>query len=159
MSSVSTKFAQNESRKFISLLASAGGPPLTSGTKIYTLAGIVSAFPANSVSNVGSLYVVDTMGHYASFVTALDTGSGLTPAALFLTRYDTLTDMGHELWVGVLGKESTLLKLRSVKNSATAASGVAGDGGLVGYVVVENNAFEAGMNTLADLAPVTVARV
>ena len=151
MSSVQSSFAQNKSRR---LVANAAAPLFTSAA-VNAALGVA----AGSATNVGSLYTIDTLAHYSTFVGTLHAAVAGAPTYRTLTQFDTLTDMGNELVFGVAGGESELLKLRLVKNSVTGSGGSAGDGAYLGYVVVENNAFQAGINSLAGALPVKVSRV
>lgn len=147
MSSIQSSFAQNKSRRFVALAAAKCYPASV-------LTGYITS--ATGASQVGSLYVFNNVTNYAIFVASLNTGT----SSVTLTAYDTLVDMGHEINVGLAGIETPLLKLRLVKNTVTASSGVAGDGATVGFVVIENNAFMSAMTGLtASRAPVQVARV
>lgn len=150
MSSIQSSFAQNKSRRLVANAAA----------RIYTASAVDSALAvaAGSATNVGSLYTVDTLAHYSTFVGTLDANT-TAPGSRLLTQFDTLTDMGNELVFGVAGGESELLKLRLVKNTTTGSGGSAGDGAYLGYVVVENNAFQSGAGSLAGALPVKVSRV
>ena len=96
--------------------------------------------PTGSWTKVGSLYMVDTLDNFKSFLTNLASNNDADGVAL--EQGETLLDMGHELRFGVVGDESSLLVYRQVKRSFDT-SNVPG-GGVVGYVVTSNTLAEAG---------------
>ena len=152
MSSIQSSFAQNKTRRLVAF----GTAPS------YPLASITDNFVAGSVSNVGSVYTVDTLANFVTFVNDLqsDGTSGTYPIVKAVIG-ECYTDLGSEVVVGVAGNDSILLKFRAVKNTVSAASANGSfDGAKVGYVVVENNTFGAVTDpTMTNKLPVQVARV
>ena len=151
MSSIQSSFAQKKSNTLT---------VLGSGTAyIHDLANITGSFVAGSVSNVGSLYTVDTVAHFLSFVGTLHGGNGGNFHSL--AANETLVDLGAELVVGVAGVSSTLLKFRLVRRTTgtVAATGFTSVPLAVGYVVVENNVSQDTESSINGKLNVKVARV
>ena len=152
MSSIQSSFAQKKSNTLT---------VLGSGTAyIHDLANITGSFVAGSVSNVGSLYTVDTVAHFLSFVGTLH-GGGSGGNYNSLAANETLVDLGAELVVGVAGVSSTLLKFRLVRRTTgtVAATGFTSVPLAVGYVVVENNVSQDTESSINGKLNVKVARV
>ena len=149
MSSIQSSFSQNRSNRLVVVGSSA---------YMYTLSAVKTAFGTKG-STVGSLYTASSITNYVAFAVALDGYTTWAAGALSLYDHDTLVDMGSEIVVGVAGGESALLKLRLVKNTLTASTGVAGDGASIGYVVVENNAYKSTVASNTTSLPVRVSRL
>ena len=150
MSSVQSAYAQVPTKKFVAR---------TTG-KAFRLAEIIASFPAGSVQQVGSVYLVDTAAHLANFVNTV--GALTTPGSIALVVGETLNDMGTQFSVGIQGSESKFLTFRKVKTSKGATIAGLGDG-WDGYVVVENNIDRDTESDLSDTPgndlPCCVARV
>ena len=140
MSSIQSSFAQPKTTRLVSL----------STGRIVTEAQVTSALTAVygiSYSQVGTLYVVDTVGHLEAFATAFES------AGVALSAYETLIDMGKNLTFGVLGVDGTILRFRLVKR--TKGAGTLPTDNLVGYVLVENDSSVAAVTgTLVKVARV-----
>lgn len=112
---------------------------------VYTLANLSAQLAANSVQQVGSLFVAPTV---AAVTTAFGAASTSTaPAGA------TLTDMGKSLTIEVNNATdgAAYVKLQEVKYQTATSVFV------TGYVVVENN-YNGGMAN-ANLLKVAVCRV
>ena len=112
---------------------------------VYTMANLSAQLAANSVQQVGSLFVAPTI--LAVTNAAGDATTSTAPAGA------TLTDMGKTITIEVNNATEgpAYVKLQEVKYQ-TATSTFA-----IGYVVVENN-YNGGMAS-ANLLKVAVSRV
>ena len=158
MSSIQSSFAQNKTRTF-SVLGS-------TNAWIHDFTNLTGSFVAGSVTNVGSVYTVDTVANFITFVQNVS-GAGVGGLYHALVANETLVDFGSEIVVGVAGVSSTLLKFRLVRRTTGTVAATGYTGGStnatfsVGYVVSENNVSQdiEDSGAITDLLNVKIARV
>ena len=92
MSSVQSSFAQNKTRTFSVLGANSAW--------LHDFTNLTGSFEPGSVTNVGSLYTVDTVANFISFVQNVS-GAGVGGLYHSLAANETLVDLGREIVVGV----------------------------------------------------------
>jgi hypothetical protein len=100
----------------------------------------------NKIRNLGSLYIIPGTVSGATFLDVLTGNNGAT--ALNHTQPNinerkNLVDLGKDVVIGN-AVESRLLVLRKIQEFGTAANG---GQGVIGYIVVENNADDLQGNT------------
>ena len=160
MSSSHSSFAQNKSNT-LTVLGEGNA-------WLHDFTNLVGSFEPGSVTNVGSVYTVDTVANFISFVQTVS-GGGVGGVGLYhaLAANETLVDFGNEIIVGVAGVSSTLLKFRLVRRTTGTVAATGYTGGStnatfsVGYVVSENNVSQDIENTgaITGLLNVKIARV
>jgi len=130
MSSIASSFKQNPTNTF-SVLGS-------SGAWLHSLDNLVGSFAADSYTNVGEVYTIDTIANFITFVNNVS-GGGSGGTYEQSTVNETLIDMGREFIVGVANVNPTLLKFRLVRrtNGRIVADGYKATNS-IGYVIVEN---------------------
>ena len=141
MSSVVRGFAQPATKNLVAL---ANHWPKSEAT-------VVAQLVAGSYTQVGSLYMVDTVQNFALFLSNLSSVGGSQSPEVF--QYESLLDMGKELHFGVVGLDSNLLTMRLVKaarleNDETRSH--------VGYTVTRNNV-TADIYDLANAGPLSTS--
>jgi hypothetical protein len=117
---------------------------------------LVGDLPQDAYTNLGSLYVLNSLSDMDSFLDNLQSnsnGSGVVD----LAHADMLRDMGKELHFGVRGVDGNLLVFRKVQIVAKENDPVAPGNGSTGYVVTQNNYSTTGQSKTAGLC--FVARV
>ena len=124
MSSLTRSVVESKTKNFVALAS----------LKLKNEAAVVSYLVAGSFTQVGSLYLVDSEAHFATFLSSLSAADSASPV---VRQFQPLLDMGKELHFGVVGGESNLLTMRLVKASSVL-SGPAGSVAFVGFVVTDN---------------------
>ena len=134
MSSVLSGFAQPVTNNF---KVDASGTIMWSGeTPTLARENLLNVLDASQYVQVSrSVVLFDTALNLAAGATDLaNTGTG----SVVLTQYETLKDMGEQLYLGLQGDESALIAFRLVQRvNATPLDGVGN--GAVGFVCVQNS--------------------